>query len=62
MNIAILAQTELQKLERWQTKRLRHLRRSPVHIRHVPNEAIRRKANVHSVSSTLLFRRLRWWQ
>eukprot|EP00959_Pyramimonas_sp_CCMP1952_P137161 2870137-Pyramimonas_sp.AAC.1 len=58
----MLTQTELQRLERWQTKKLRHLLRSPARVRDVPNEATRRKANVYSVTSTLLFRRLRWWQ
>eukprot|EP00959_Pyramimonas_sp_CCMP1952_P114024 2384623-Pyramimonas_sp.AAC.1 len=52
----------MRRLEQWQNRKLRHLLRSPAHLTRIPNEAIRRKAKVFTIESTLLCRRLRWWQ
>ncbi|CAK0906494.1 unnamed protein product [Prorocentrum cordatum] len=62
LEVAILTQTEATRLERWQKRRLRRMLQPPAHLYRVPNEGIRRKVQLHSVQSTLLFRRLKWRQ
>eukprot|EP00959_Pyramimonas_sp_CCMP1952_P440666 9225971-Pyramimonas_sp.AAC.1 len=52
----------LKRLERWQTRELRHIPRSQAHMHRVSNSDIRRRANIFIVSSTLLYRRLQWWR
>ena len=58
----VLTLGQLRQLEATQMRQLRHLWSSPSHVHHVTNSEIRRRAGVHSIESTLRFRRLMWWR
>ncbi|CAK0846574.1 unnamed protein product [Prorocentrum cordatum] len=60
LEVAFLTRADLKKSERWQTRKLRHILRPPAHMHRVSNSDIRKRANIFSVSSTLLHRRLQW--
>ena len=62
LEVAVLTKGELRRLERWQTIKLRHLLRQPAHTTHLINYEVRRRCRVFTIESTLLERRLRWWQ
>ncbi len=46
----------------FQNRALRRILRQPAHIEHTTNVEVRTQAKVHSIQSTVLLRRLTWWQ
>eukprot|EP00959_Pyramimonas_sp_CCMP1952_P235438 4919999-Pyramimonas_sp.AAC.1 len=60
--VCVMTVTDEARLERFQTKKLRHLLKSPAHLGRVSNYDIRDRARVFSIQTTLLFRRLCWWR
>ncbi|CAK0840038.1 unnamed protein product [Prorocentrum cordatum] len=50
----------LLRLERFQTRCLRHLARLPAHLTRVRSETVREKCNAPTVESSLRLRRLQW--
>eukprot|EP00959_Pyramimonas_sp_CCMP1952_P384907 8066743-Pyramimonas_sp.AAC.1 len=48
LEVAFLSRADLKKLERWQTRKFRHILRSPAHMDRVSNSDIRRQANIFS--------------
>ena len=62
LEVAFLAKQHMARLGKWQTRKLRFLSRSPAHVHHVCNADVRRRTGVPTVASTLLERRLVWWQ
>ncbi len=62
MESLVLTEAQLSRLETFQNRTLRRILRQPAQIEHTPNVEVRTQAKVHSVQSTLLLRRLKWWQ
>eukprot|EP00959_Pyramimonas_sp_CCMP1952_P072302 1510007-Pyramimonas_sp.AAC.1 len=62
MEVAVLTKRDETRLENWQTRKLRFLARSPAHVHHDSNAAVRQRTGVPTVASTFLERRLAWWQ
>ena len=53
--------TEL-KLERWQTKCLRHIAKQPTHLTHTTATEVRMLCQVHTLASSLCCARLLFWR
>ena len=60
--VQFLGKGDLMKLERWQTKSLRHIARSPVHITRERSDALRLRLGMNTVASTIQVRRIKWEQ
>eukprot|EP00959_Pyramimonas_sp_CCMP1952_P073199 1530257-Pyramimonas_sp.AAC.1 len=60
--VCVMTASDEARVERFQTKKLRHLLKSPVHLERVSNPVIRERARVFSIHPTLVHRRLCWWR
>ncbi|CAK0800187.1 unnamed protein product, partial [Prorocentrum cordatum] len=62
VEVAHLAKRGLNKLESWQVKKLRGLLNLPAHLYKNTSRESRKWARAPNATSTLLLRKLRWWQ
>ena len=58
LDVRTLGYGDIDILERWQMRKLRHLSNSPAHITRETNFALRKRLGVYTITSTLRLRRL----
>jgi len=58
LDTKVLSKGDLDMLERWQMSKLRHISKSPAHITHETNCKLRKRLQVHTITSRLRHARL----
>ena len=58
--VASIGLRDVETLDKWQNRALRHCARSPVHVSRERTQDLRKRLGVHTAVSTLQVRRLLW--
>ena len=62
LEVRELSKVQLMRLKTIQVRHLRRMIRSPAHVTHESNEAVREKTGVHSIDSYLMAMRIKFWK